>query len=236
VPARDRLICALDTPSLERAVALAHDLAGAVGALKLGLEFFTAQGPAGVRRVAACGLPLFLDLKLHDIPNTVAGAVRAALELPVAMLTLHAQGGAAMLEAAAEARAAAGRPEVRLLAVTLLTSLDEADLARMGAPGRVEERVARLAELALRSGIDGLVCSPGEVAMLRARFGPKPLLVVPGIRPQPQADDQKRTATPEAVLAAGADRLVVGRPITRARDPRAAAEALLAVLEGGQKR
>ncbi len=217
-------------------MALAHDLAGVVGALKLGLEFFTAQGPAGVRRVAECGLPLFLDLKLHDIPNTVAGAVRAALELPVAMLTLHAQGGAAMLEAAADARAAAGRTEVRLLAVTLLTSLDEADLARMGAPGRVEERVARLAELALNCGMDGLVCSPGEVGMLRARFGPDPLLVVPGIRPKPQADDQKRTAAPAQVLAAGADLLVVGRPITRAPDPRAAAKALLASLDWGRER
>jgi orotidine-5'-phosphate decarboxylase len=226
------LFVAVDRPDLEGALALARRLAGAVGGLKCGLELFVSEGPAAVRALAAVGLPIFLDLKLHDIPATVAGAVRAAAGLGVDLLTLHAAGGRAMLEAArAAAGSGPGRP--RLLAVTVLTSLDRADLAATGIDAAPAEQAVRLARLARAAGLDGVVCSPLEIGPIRAALGPDLLLVVPGIRPAgaPGAD-QKRVTTPAEALAAGADLLVIGRPITAAADPRAAALALARDLAG----
>jgi orotidine-5'-phosphate decarboxylase len=221
-----RLIAALDLPDAAAAAALAGRLAGQVGLVKLGLEFFCAAGPDGVRQVAAAGVPVFLDLKLHDIPNTVAGAVRSVLPLRPAMLTVHAGGGAAMLAAAREA---AGDDGPMLLAVTVLTSLDQAALAATGVAGAAQAQVLRLAQLAAAAGMDGIVCSPAEVAPIRAALGSRPGLVVPGIRPEGSpADDQARIATPARAVADGADWLVVGRPITQAADPVAAARAIAA--------
>lgn len=223
------VFCALDTTDVEAALGLARGLDGRVGGLKLGLEFFCANGPAAVARVAEeGGLPLFLDLKFHDIPNTVAGAVRAATRLGPAMFTLHAAGGAEMIKAAVEAAregaAKAGVAPPKVIAVTVLTSLDQAAINAAGVPGPVSDQVLRLAGLALAAGADGLVCSPHEVAALRVRFGRDMTLVVPGIRPAgPVGDDQKRVMGPAEALAAGADVLVIGRPITGAADPAAAA-------------
>lgn len=228
--AKNRIYCALDTPDLDAALALARALAGHVGGLKLGLEFFTACGPDGFRRVAETGLPIFLDLKLHDIPNTVASTVTALAPLGPAILTIHASGGPAMMRAAAEAaesadRAGAARPLI--IGVTVLTSLDNADMVRMGVGDGVDGQAMRLAELAHDSGLDGVVCSPREVEAIRAECGDDFFLVVPGIRPEgADADDQKRVMTPRQAVEAGADILVIGRPITRAADPAAAAAAI----------
>lgn len=222
---RNPILCAIDTPDRARAQRLVSALAGSVGGVKLGLEFFSANGPEGVRE-AARGIDLFLDLKLHDIPNTVAGAVKAALALDPLLLTIHCAGGPAMLRAAVEAR---GARRTKLLGVTVLTSLDDGDLVATGQGGPVAEQVRRLAVLAKESGLDGVVCSPQEVAMLRQACGPGFLLVVPGIRPAGStASDQKRIQTPRAAIEAGADYLVIGRPITEASDPAAAARAILA--------
>ena len=222
---RNPILCAIDTPDRARAQRLVSALAGSVGGVKLGLEFFSANGPEGVRE-AARGIDLFLDLKLHDIPNTVAGAVKAALALDPLLLTIHCAGGPAMLRAAVEAR---GARRTKLLGVTVLTSLDDGDLVATGQGGPVAEQVRRLAVLAKESGLDGVVCSPQEVAMLRQACGPGFLRVVPGIRPAGStASDQKRIQTPRAAIEAGADYLVIGRPITEASDPAAAARAILA--------
>lgn len=224
------VFCALDRPDLDGALALGRSLLGAVGGLKVGLEFTTANGPDGVRRVVALGLPVFLDVKLHDIPNTVAGAVRAAGTLGVRMLTLHAAGGAAMLQAALAASEASEHPPL-LLGVTVLTSLDEADLKATGVVGAPLDQVLRLADLAVSCGLRGLVCAPQEIAALRRRFGREVTLVVPGIRPASSTvADQKRTMSPGQAIAAGADVLVIGRPITQTRDPRAAALAIAAEI------
>lgn len=221
------IFCAIDRPDTAGAVTLARSLRDAVGGVKLGLEFFCASGPNAVRAVAAEGLPVFLDLKLHDIPNTVAGAVRSALALEPAMLTLHASGGSAMLKAAVEAKRQASA-STWLLAVTVLTSLDDVDLEEGGVAGGTGAQVERLARIAVEAGVDGLVCSPHEIARLRRILPAQVKLVVPGIRPAGSAgDDQKRVMTPRQALAAGADVLVVGRPITGAADPAAAARALL---------
>jgi orotidine-5'-phosphate decarboxylase len=226
---RPRLIAALDTTDIARARAWATALAPHCGLLKLGLEFFAANGPEGVRTVATG--PFFLDLKLHDIPNTVAGAVRAALKLRPAMLTLHAAGGAAMIAAAREAAEAAGAARPTLLAVTVLTSLDAAALQAVGVADSPREQVLRLARLALTAGADGLVCSAHEVGMLRGALGAEPVLVVPGVRPAGSAvGDQARVATPAAAIRAGADWVVVGRPITQAPDPAVAAAAIAAEI------
>jgi orotidine-5'-phosphate decarboxylase len=223
---KNPIFCALDRPDLEGALALARAVAPHVGGVKLGLEFFTAQGPRGVEAVqAAVGLPVFLDLKLHDIPNTVTGAVRAAARLGVAMLTLHAAGGRGMLEAAVAA-AADGPTRPWLLGVTVLTSLDAGDLAATGVAASPAEQARRLGGLALAAGLDGLVCSAQEIADLRRAFGAGPKLVVPGIRPAGAGDDQKRTMAPAEALALGADVLVIGRPITRAASWAAAAAAI----------
>lgn len=221
--ASDRIICAIDTSDLEEALLLAELLSGEVGALKLGKEFFTAHGPAGLGRVAERNHRIFLDLKFHDIPNTVAGAVRSAAALGCWMLTVHASGGSEMLKAAVDA--AAGAP--RIFAVTVLTSLDDRDLAAVGQSAPAADQVMRLARLAESAGLDGVVCSPRETAMLRSALPAEFELVVPGVRPlRADADDQKRAATPGEAVAAGADRLVVGRPITRSDDPAGAARRI----------
>lgn len=224
-----RLIAALDTAVRIQAAAWASALAPHCALLKLGLEYVLAQGPAGVAAIADA--PVFLDLKLHDIPNTVAGAVRSVLPLRPAMLTLHAAGGGAMLEAARREAGPPGDGVPILLGVTVLTSLDETALHQTGVYARPREQVLRLARVALMAGLDGLVCSAHELAPLRDTFGAGPVLVVPGIRPAgAAATDQLRTMTPGEAAAAGADYVVVGRPITRAPDPAAAAAAIAAEL------
>ncbi len=222
------VFCALDTTHVDEAAALAARLRGRIGGIKLGLEFFCSNGPEGIRSVAACGMPVFLDLKLHDIPNTVAGAMRAILPLQPAMTTLHAGGGEAMMraavDAAAESAAKHGLRRPLVLAVTVLTSFDQDGLTATGVEGSVADQVRRLAELAKTSGCDGVVCSPHEVADLRARLGADFKLVIPGIRPSwAAANDQKRVMTPSEAMAEGADYLVIGRPITADPDPAQAA-------------
>ena len=227
IPSNDTnpVFCAIDRPDLDGAMALSQRLAPALGGIKLGLEFFMSQGPRGIRRMGEVGLPIFLDAKLHDIPNTVAGAMRGVVQLPVAMVTLHATGGLEMMQTAvAIANASERRPWV--LAVTVLTSLDHSDLVATGQLGTTTEQALRLAELALRAGCHGIVCSPMEVAAMRETFGPEPKLVVPGVRPRSRGDDQKRTLDPVEAVAAGASRLVIGRPITSEPDPLAAAQAI----------
>jgi orotidine-5'-phosphate decarboxylase len=217
---------AIDTTDLEYARVLAARLKPYVGGLKLGLEFFSAHGPDGVRAFADLGLPIFLDLKFHDIPNTVAGAVRAAANLGVDILNVHAAGGPAMLKAAAEA-AHAVNTKTKVIAVTVLTSLSDADLESVGQRGPAGEQVARLAALTRASGLDGVVCSAHEIAALRAALGPDFLLVVPGIRPKgADLGDQQRVMGPREALDAGASILVIGRPITAAADPVEAARAI----------
>jgi orotidine-5'-phosphate decarboxylase len=225
-----RLITALDLPSLEAARAMAARLAGSSPVLKLGLELFTAEGPAALAALRGAA-PVFLDLKLHDIPNTVAGAVRSLAPQGAAMLTLHAGGGPAMITAAREAAGKAGSARPILLAVTVLTSMDAEALHSVGVAGGPTQQVLRLARMAMAAGADGLVCSPREVAPIRDALGEAPFLVVPGIRPAgADKGDQARTATPEEAVAAGADWIVVGRPITGAADPAAAARAIIASL------
>jgi len=233
---KDRIFVALDTQDLTRAANLARALAGLIGGVKLGKEFFTAQGPDGVRAVAG-GERLFLDLKFHDIPNTVAGAVRAAVHLRPAIVNVHASGGRAMMQAAAEAAREAAEdaevPRPLVLAVTVLTSLDDEDLAAVGQVGPAGDQVLRLARLAQESGLDGVVCSPREIAALRRACDPAFVLMVPGIRPDWAArGDQKRVMTPAEALAAGADYLVIGRPVTGAEDPAAAARRVADELAG----
>jgi orotidine-5'-phosphate decarboxylase len=209
------IFVAIDTPDIERASALAEAVRDHAGGVKLGLEFFSAQGPEGIRRIAGLGLPLFLDVKLHDIPNTVAKAVQALAPLEPAILTVHAAGGRAMLEAAKAAAPAA----TKVVGVTVLTSLDESDLAAAGIQGPPAEQVERLATLARDSGIDGIVCSGAEVAQARASW-PNGFFVVPGVRPAgAEVGDQKRVVTPQQAIADGASVLVIGRPITGAPDP-----------------
>jgi orotidine-5'-phosphate decarboxylase len=224
-----RLIVALDTTDLSRARAWAGAVAPHCGLFKLGLEFFLAHGAAGYRAIA--GRPVFLDLKLHDIPNTVAGAVRAVLPLAPRFLTLHAAGGTAMILAARKEAETAGASRPLLLAVTVLTSLDAAALAATGVAENPTRQVLRLARLAIAAGADGVVCSPLEIAAVRTALGPGPKLVVPGIRPAgADAGDQARTMTPAQAIAAGADWIVVGRPITSTPDPAAAAAAIAAEI------
>ncbi len=217
---------AIDTPDIARAKAIAARTRAHIGGLKLGLEFFCAHGQHGVREMAELGLPIFLDLKLHDIPNTVAKAVQALSPIEPAILTVHASGGRAMLE---DAKAAASA-HTKVIAVTMLTSLDHADLTATGVTGTAHDQVLRLTELAREAGIDGIVCSGAEVAAARAAW-PKGFFVVPGVRPADgPVGDQKRVVTPRAALDAGASILVIGRPITQADDPDAAARAIGATL------
>ena len=220
------IFVAIDTPDVAAAVALARSLRGLAGGVKLGLEFFTANGPDGVREVAACGVPVFLDLKLHDIPNTVAKAVQSLGPLEPAILTVHAAGGRAMLENA-KAAAPAG---TKVVAVTVLTSLDANDLAAAGVSGDPADQVRRLADLAEQAGLDGIVCSGAEVKAARAAW-PNGFFVVPGVRPEGSSvADQKRVVTPRAALTNGASILVIGRPITDAPHPADAVRSIAATL------
>ncbi|MBL8661090.1 MAG: orotidine-5'-phosphate decarboxylase [Rhodospirillales bacterium] len=226
--AHERIFVAFDMTSLGDALELARSLSGLVGGIKLGHEFFTACGPDGVRRVSEVGLPIFLDLKFHDIPTTVAHAVAAASALRPFMLNVHGSGGEAMLRAAAEAAAALGDDRPLVLAVTVLTSLADADLAAIGVAGEVRDQVTRLALLAKGCGLDGVVCAASEIMALRGAAGGVFKLVVPGVRPSWAAvDDHKRVLTPGEAVALGADYLVIGRPITGAARPQEAAQRIV---------
>ena len=233
---RKRIAVALDASERSRILELARFVGPEVGVLKVGLEAFCAHGPGLVREVAAIA-PVFLDLKLHDIPNTVGGAAAAAARTGASILNVHAGGGLEMMRAAGErareAAAAAGLPVPRVIAVTVLTSLDAAALSAVGLAGTPREAALRLALLGREAGLDGVVCSPEEITAIRSACGPEFLLVVPGIRPAgSEAGDQKRIATPGAAARAGADLLVIGRPITGAPDPAGAARAIAAEIDG----
>jgi orotidine-5'-phosphate decarboxylase len=220
------IFVAIDTPDLDRATKIAIAVRNQAGGVKLGLEFFSAQGPAGISRIAQVGLPVFLDLKLHDIPNTVAKAVAALAPLKPAILTVHAAGGRAMLTAAKAAASAT----TRVVAVTVLTSLDDADLADAGVAASASDQVLRLARLARESGVDGIVCSGAEVAAAKAAW-PESFLVVPGVRTEGNAvGDQKRVVTPRQAVADGASIIVIGRPIPQASDPAAAIREIAASM------
>jgi orotidine-5'-phosphate decarboxylase len=232
---RERIVVALDTPDLESALALARTLRGDVGWFKAGLELFVSGGPHVVTALRETGLPVFLDLKLHDIPNTVRAAAREAGRLGAGWLTVHASGGRAMIEAAVagarEGAEAAGLPPPVILGVTVLTSLDDGDLDAVGLSGPSGAAVTRLARLAVDAGAGGIVCSPEEVRAVREAVGPAPLLVTPGVRPAgADRGDQARVATPKDAVAAGSDYLVIGRPIRSAPDPARAARDIAASL------
>ena len=225
------LILALDVPTREEAAPILRQLRGQLRWVKIGLQMFTAYGPNYVREVAGMGFHIFLDLKLHDIPHTVAKAVESLAPLPISMLTLHTAGGGEMMRVARAAQEK-HNPRLLLLGVTVLTSMDSAGLAEIGVASPAAEQVARLGRLAVDSGLRGLVCSPLEVAMLRRTLPADVQLVTPGIRPAGEAggDDQKRVMTPADAARAGSTYIVVGRPILKAADPAAAARAILAEL------
>jgi orotidine-5'-phosphate decarboxylase len=232
---RNPIIVALDVPTMETALALAEQLAPVVGAFKIGSELFTSAGPEIVRRIRDTGALVFLDLKFHDIPNTVAKAVAAATRLDVQMLTIHTAGGLEMMrvaEAAAQQTALqSGRNAPLVLGVTVLTSMDSNSLSEVGCEANVGKQVERLATLAGKAGLRGLVCSPLEITALRQLLPSQVQLVTPGIRTGAEkADDQRRTLTPKEAIEAGADWLVIGRPICGAEKPRVAAEKILAAL------
>lgn len=228
--ARNRLIVALDVPDESAAIALVDHLEGTCRWCKVGLELFVACGPGVIEKLARRDLSIFLDLKFHDIPNTVAGAVRSASSLGIKMMTLHAGGGPAMLSAARDAVSTLSDPP-QLLAVTVLTSMDASQLTAVGIDREPGIQVRHLAEMGLKAGLNGFVCSPEEVAELRILVGPEKVLVIPGIRPVGSATgDQKRIATPASAIRDGASYLVVGRPITQAPKPAEAAEAILSEI------
>ncbi len=231
--ARKRLIVALDVPDAATAAVLVNRLERTCQWFKVGMELFTAAGPSVIELLVARGHSVFLDLKFCDIPNTVAGAVRSAAALGVRLVTLHASGGPAMLQAARQELSGLNNPP-QLLAVTVLTSMDQAQVRAVGLERSPAEQVELLARMGLAAGISGFVCSPQEVASLRRLTGPEGILVVPGIRPSgAQTGDQKRIATPASALRQGASYLVVGRPITQASDPAGAAEAILEEMAAG---
>jgi orotidine-5'-phosphate decarboxylase len=224
---RERLIVALDVPTSAAATKIVAAVGNSVFTYKVGMQLFTAEGPQAVSALTANGHGVFLDLKYHDIPNTVAAAVRAAAGLGVSMLTIHASGGTKMLRAAVEAGAQTA-PFMKILAVTVLTSMDDTDLTRVGVRGRTLDQVLRLAALATDAGCHGLVASAHEASGLRRELGNNFLIVTPGVRPTGvDVGDQARVATPSEAIAAGATHIVVGRPITGAEDPAAAARAIL---------
>jgi orotidine-5'-phosphate decarboxylase len=232
---RNPIIAALDVPTAEQALQLAEEIAPAVGAFKIGSELFTAAGPDIVKKIRATGALVFLDLKFHDIPNTVAKSVAAAVQLDVQMLTVHISGGFEMLKAAenvAQENAwKLGRTPPLVLGVTILTSFDSGTLREIGSDANLEFQVRRLATLATKAGLRGLVCSPLEISALRKTLPASTQLVTPGIRTGAEkADDQKRTLTPREAIQAGANWLVIGRPIYAAENPRAAAEKILSTL------
>jgi len=222
--AADKIIVALDVPSKKEALALVDQLRGQISFFKVGLQLYTASGPEVVREIVRQNANVFLDLKLHDIPNTVASAVAAARELGARMLTVHLSGGRVMLEAAAAAKT----PDLLLLGVSVLTSSDETTLREIGVGSSVEQQVERLSALGINAGVDGIVASPHEIKLLRARFGDKVLIVTPGIRPTwAESEDQKRITTPREALQHGANYLVIGRPITAHKNPREAVQMIL---------
>lgn len=224
-PSGPRIVVALDFPAMTSTLQLVDQLDPSACRLKVGMELFTAAGPAGVAQLVERGFDVFLDMKFHDIPNTVAGAMRSAAELGVWMVNVHGLGGSRMLHAAREALAAyAQRP--LLIAVTVLTSMEQADLAELGVAGEPSQTVLRLATLAQQAGLDGVVCSAQEAPLLRRHCGSAFQLVTPGVRPVALDDDQRRVMTPAAALAAGSHYLVIGRPITQAPDPLAALFAI----------
>lgn len=229
------IICAIDTLEIERAHALAEMVRGHVGAIKLGLEFFTANGAAGVHQLTHLGVPVFLDLKFHDIPNTVAKAIEATAGIDTFMMTVHVSGGRTMLQRAIDAsmRVAetTGQKRPMIIGVTVLTSMDQDDLMMIGVRDKLDDQVKRMADLAQSAGLDGVVCSPYEISLIRQTCGEDFTLVVPGVRPAgSSSDDQKRIMTPEEALERGADYLVIGRPITGAGDPQKAAANIAASL------
>lgn len=227
------VFCALDTNSVDEAVALAEQIKPSIGGLKVGLEFFLANGAVGYRRIADLGLPMFLDVKLHDIPNTVAGGIRSLLPLKPQFITIHTSGGPAMMKAAAEAAATAGPTRPKILGVTVLTSMNDADLTAVGQDANSERQVVRLADLARDCGLDGVICSPAEIGPIREAIAKDFILMVPGIRPAWAAsNDQKRVLTPREAVQAGATHLVIGRPITAAANPAEAAERIADELNG----
>ena len=222
--AADKIIVALDVPSKKEALALVDQLRGQISFFKVGLQLYTAAGSEVVREIVRQDANVFLDLKLHDIPNTVSSAVAAANELGARMLTAHLSGGRVMLEAAAAAKT----PDLLLLGVSVLTSSDETTLREIGVGSSIEQQVERLAALGINAGVDGIVASPHEIKTLRARFGDKVVIVTPGIRPTwAESGDQKRITTPRAALQQGADYLVIGRPITAHKSPREAVQMIL---------
>jgi orotidine-5'-phosphate decarboxylase len=229
----DRLIVALDVSSAAEAIKVVKTLGATVSTYKIGTQLFTAEGPGVVEELLKSGKKVFLDLKFHDIPNTVAGGVRSAAAMGVSMLTVHAAGGSAMLRAAMEAARQALKPPM-VLAVTVLTSLSDADLQETGVAGRTRDHALVLATLAQNCGCNGVVASPHEARTIRQDLGAGFVIVTPGIRPAGSGKgDQSRVNTPADAIAAGADYLVVGRPITGAADPRRAAEAIVAEIQGG---
>ncbi len=225
------IICAVDTTDIAKAGAITEAIRGHVGGLKLGLEYFTANGAAGVRKITDKRVPVFLDLKFHDIPNTVAKAIAATAGINTFMMTVHTTGGRAMLQRAIEASdevaQLTGKERPLIIGVTVLTSLDQDDLSIIGMHDQLHEQVLRLADLAQSSGLDGVVCSPYEINLLRKACGDEFKLVVPGIRPEGTSnDDQKRVMGPKEAIERGADYLVIGRPITQAKNISKAAEAI----------
>lgn len=233
---KNPIICAIDTTDITEADTLIKNLEGNIGAIKLGLEFFTANGASGVGKLAYHNIPVFLDLKFHDIPNTVAKAIRATAGINTFMMTVHTAGGRAMLQAAIDASmevaAITGKDRPLIIGVTVLTSLDQADITMLGMKDNLNDQVARLADLAQSCRLDGVVCSPYEIAALRKQCGNDFTLVVPGIRPtNSKQGDQKRIMTPAEAVQKGADYLVIGRPITEAKDPGNAAKEILNSLE-----
>jgi orotidine-5'-phosphate decarboxylase len=229
------LICAIDTTDIDEANRLIGQLRDHIGAMKLGLEFFTANGATGVRQLEHYQIPVFLDLKFHDIPNTVAKAIKATAGINTFMMTVHTSGGRAMLKAALDASMEVslitGKARPLIVGVTVLTSLDQPDLSMIGIRDNINDQVLRLADLAQTCGLDGVVCSPYEITALRKHCGQDFVLVVPGIRPEGSSkDDQKRTMTPAEAVKKGATHLVIGRPITGAKGPAAAAKAILESL------
>lgn len=225
---------ALDTPDLSRALEIANAVKPYAGGLKIGLEFLTAQGPAGIRKIVETGMPVFADTKFHDIPNTVAAAAREIAKFGVAIFNIHASGGEAMMKAAVEA-AATANPRPKIIGVTVLTSMGDDDLETVGQSAPAEAQVSRLAKLAKASGLDGVVCSPREIALVRKACGSDFLIVTPGVRPAGASlGDQRRVMTPAEAVKAGANILVIGRPITAAPDPAAAARAIADEIAGAE--
>lgn len=226
------IICAIDVKEPTKALELCNNIKPYIGVIKLGLEFFTINGPEGVKAIQACGLPVFLDLKFHDIPNTIAEAVRSSVRLGVDMLTIHTSGGKTMMKAAAEAAgdeaAKLGVKAPLVLGVTVLTSMDGSDLKEIGIGREVAKQVMHLAGLAKESGLGGVVCSPLEIGLIKKECGDSLKLIVPGIRPDGGGgDDQKRVLTPKQAVTAGADYMVIGRPITKAEKPELAAKEIM---------